>query len=406
MSSSLSVKQPAASASASSQQQQPSSSQGQQQQQQPQSAAPSSVSSPSANPLPSAKDQAAARAILRRLVSLVARAYYEPKHIVLLDLLLKVNSHRDDDLAKALRVQSKELHKICGKLKTDGLVKSEARAELVGPVVEGRQQRKINRQYYYIDYKLFVDVVKWKIFRIGKMIEKEVQMQMANMPYKCPQCTKEYSALDFAMLSKTADMRPLCDVCGVMIEEGSSGVDSTGVSEKYTKFMNESQPIVDLLKQTDRLIIPEWVSDAGDPSLAADGSGRDGEAGQGELGFSTEMGAAPANIVIEVDEADKERRDAEELNGVFDAAIGGDDQATSLAEYYRNLAAQQTEAAIPPPPSSTQTAGSKRNRGNDDDEDEDEDFDEVMPTMAKTQAAPPPAPTKVESEEDEDFEEI
>ncbi|KNC97721.1 transcription factor TFIIE subunit TFA1 [Spizellomyces punctatus DAOM BR117] len=198
---------------------------------------------------PTAKETAAAKGILRKLVALVARAYYEPKHIIVLDLLSRVNSQRDEELARALRVQSKELHKVCGKLKSDGLVKVEARGEQIGPAVENRPQRKINRSYYYIDYKHFVDVVKWKIYKIGKMIEKEVQMQMANMPYKCPVCNKEFSALDFAMLDKTANMVPLCDVCRVEIQQGSAGLDSTGVSEKYTKFMNESQPIVELLKQ-------------------------------------------------------------------------------------------------------------------------------------------------------------
>ncbi|TPX60300.1 hypothetical protein PhCBS80983_g01849 [Powellomyces hirtus] len=327
----------------------------------------------------SAKDAAAAKDILRKLVSLVARAYYEPKHVIVFDILLKVNSQRDEELAKALRVQSKELHKICGKLKLDGLLKVEARSELVGPVVEGKQQRKISRSYYYIDYKLFVDVVKWKIYKIGKMIEKEVQMQMANMPYKCPLCLKEYSALDFAMLHKTADMMPLCDICNIPIEVGSSGVDSTGVSEKYTKFMNESQPIVELLKQTDKLIIPEWVSDA--DTTGGDGSGASHE--QHELAFSTEQGAAPANIVIEVEDKDEVNGDAS--HGA--EANGAKAEADSLAQYYANLQAQAL---------GQDTVSHKRPR-----EDDEEDFQH-----GSKRTSPSTAAVAEDDSDEEEFEEI
>ncbi|KAJ3162677.1 hypothetical protein HDU86_003650 [Geranomyces michiganensis] len=331
--------------------------------------------------LPSARDSAAAKEILRKLVALVARAYYEPKHVVVFDILVKVNSQRDEELAKALRVQTKELHKICGKLKLDGLLKFEGRAELVGPVTEGKQQRKINRTYYYIDYKVFVDVVKWKIYKIGKMIEKEVQMQMANMPYKCPRCSKEYSALDFAMLSKTANLMPLCDICGVEIIAGSTGVDSAGVSEKYTKFMDESQPIVELLKQTDKLIIPQWVSDANTTSV--DGTANGGDV---ELGFSREEGAAAANIVIEVDE--ETNGDNEKVK--VDAAAK--EEADALARYYANLQAQAAgDNALPASSPMWPLEAGKRPRADDeddangasqepaavDDEEDDEEFEEI-----------------------------
>ncbi|KAJ3155033.1 hypothetical protein HDU89_007223 [Geranomyces variabilis] len=331
--------------------------------------------------LPSARDSAAAKEILRKLVALVARAYYEPKHMVVFDILVKVNSQRDEELAKALRVQTKELHKICSKPKLDGLLKSEGRAEFVGPVTEGKQQRKISRTYYYIDYKVFVDVVKWKIYKIGKLIEKEVQMQMANMPYKCPRCNKEYSALDFAMLTKTANLMPLCDICSVEIVAGSTGVDSAGVSEKYTKFMDESQPIVELLKQTDKLVIPQWVSDAN--TNPTDGTANGGDV---ELGFSREEGAAPANIVIEVDE----RTSGDTDNDKIDAAAK--EEADALARYYANLQAQAVGESPAPISSPSWPLEGKRPRAEDEEE-------------ANSASQPPTAPVD-DDDDDEEFEEI
>jgi TFIIE alpha subunit len=37
------------------------------------------------------------------------------------------------------------------------------------------QRKKTNRSYYYIDYRHFVNVVKYKIYLIGKQIETEVR---------------------------------------------------------------------------------------------------------------------------------------------------------------------------------------------------------------------------------------
>ncbi|KAI9091539.1 hypothetical protein DFS34DRAFT_323564 [Phlyctochytrium arcticum] len=332
---------------------------------------------------PSSRETAAAKEILKRLVALVARAYYEPKHIVVLDLLCRVNSQRDEELAKQMRVQAKELHKVCGKLKLDGLIKVEARAELVGPVLDSRPQRKISRSYYYIDYKHFVDVVKFRIYRIGKIIEKEVQEQIANMPYKCPNCGREYSALDFAMLDKTENMIPLCDVCKIEIQQGTTGTDATGTSEKYTRFMSESQPIVDLLKQTDKMVIPEWVTDVDGQDAAATAAMH-----ERELAYSQELGAAIGSIVIEV-ESGGEEEEFEEVK-----------EEDALAKYYSTLQSADS-------PSSSDTGKRKH------DDDNDEPIDGESPTKKLDTGILNGTTTKTEIAvldddefEDEDFEEV
>ncbi|KAJ3189128.1 hypothetical protein HDU85_002753 [Gaertneriomyces sp. JEL0708] len=286
---------------------------------------PASQTQQQQHPPPTAKESSAAKHLLVKLVALVARAYYEPKHVIVFDLLSSFNSCKDDFLARCLRIQTKELHKICGTLKLQGLIKVETRPEPVGPPIEGKPQRKVNKSYYYIDYKQFVDVVKWKIYKIGKMIEKEVQMQMANMPYICPTCQKSYSALDFLSLAKSPSMLPLCEICSTPLVEGRSRDSTSQMSEKYTKFMTESLPLVNILKEVDKYKIPEWVSDAGQNLESTNIKG------EGELKYSTEKGAERMNIIVEVEGANGEDEDEEfEDVGVTDP----------MAQYYANLQAQ------------------------------------------------------------------
>lgn len=101
-------------------------------------------------------------------------------------------------------------------------------------------------------------MVKWKIYKVGKLIEHETQMA-ANVPYRCPSCERPFSSLDFASLEKTEMMLPLCDICKVEIEMEPVTADSITLSEKYARFMNESQPLVDILKETDKFDASEWL---------------------------------------------------------------------------------------------------------------------------------------------------
>lgn len=202
--------------------------------------------------------------LFKQLVGFVARAFYEPRLALILNLLGSVNSLRNEKIAEYLHIpHAKDCNKLCTRLKQEGLLRLEQRPELTGP--EGRQ-RRVPRNFWHIDYKLFINVVKWKIYKIGKAIEKEDEDKVAAMPYKCTGCGKEFNALDFAFLEKTVDMVPLCDVCTREIEVDDNVIKSNGLSEKFINFMNECKPIVDLLKLIDKLDIPDWISDATLPS--------------------------------------------------------------------------------------------------------------------------------------------
>ncbi|CAO3611352.1 unnamed protein product [Cunninghamella echinulata] len=97
--------------------------------------------------------------VLKSLVAKVARAFYDPKYIVILDALNNAPPKliREDNLAPVLKMTTREIHKLCGKLKEHCLVRS-------GTQLENRKQnqRPIPKTFYYLDYKEFVDVVNGK----------------------------------------------------------------------------------------------------------------------------------------------------------------------------------------------------------------------------------------------------
>jgi transcription initiation factor TFIIE subunit alpha len=126
-------------------------------------------------------------------------------------------------------------------------------------------KRKVSKSYYFLDYKQFIDVVKWKMHKINKMylffylikrIESSVSEQALHYSYKCPVCEKTYQGLDVIRLVMTADGFQ-CDLCESLIQEAERSEQASSAS--YIKFMEETQPLLDLLKKTDTLILPEYV---------------------------------------------------------------------------------------------------------------------------------------------------
>ncbi len=93
---------------------------------------------------------------VKRLVQMVTRAYYDNAEIIIMDILVHNDSVRDDQLALASSMTIKELQKICGKLKLQGLIQVESRWEELKPneiIKKDRERRKLNRAYYYINYE-------------------------------------------------------------------------------------------------------------------------------------------------------------------------------------------------------------------------------------------------------------
>ena len=60
--------------------------------------------------------------LAKTLVRCVARAFYETRHILVIDALMIHSTLPNEDLALLLGMQQKDLRKLCGKLREDRLI--------------------------------------------------------------------------------------------------------------------------------------------------------------------------------------------------------------------------------------------------------------------------------------------
>lgn len=186
--------------------------------------------------------------LAKTLVRSVARAFYETKHILIIDALVIHSTVADDDLAYLISMNIKDLRKLCQKLREDRLLIAHSRSELR----EG-QQRPNNRTYYYIDYRQTIDAIKWRVYKIDKDMQGPVVPPSEKKEYFCDHCKAEWTQME--VLDNSSASGFLCHRCGSILRHGDGG--QAGGHERSTRMNNQFKFITELLPKIDSVIIPD-----------------------------------------------------------------------------------------------------------------------------------------------------
>ncbi|KAK7462844.1 hypothetical protein VKT23_007420 [Stygiomarasmius scandens] len=251
--------------------------------------------------------------ILRKLVQHVSRAFYEAKFTIIMDQLARHPVLKDDDLAGRMGLQPKELNKIIAVLAGDSLVKIYRQNELK----EGAQ-RAVGRQYYYIDYANFCNVVKWRIAKMRLKIDSTLRNELDNKGYICPQCKTSYSPLDVDRLMDFNLGVLVCEICRAEVVDNENAESVQGSKDRMSRFNHQMRFIRSGLQQSESMVLPPfdaatWIktnlTGSDDKSSAQPGAGLKIA---GSDGKQTEDDGIGVVIASDKDEATRKmERDAE-----------------------------------------------------------------------------------------------
>lgn len=133
-------------------------------------------------------------AALKHLAKYIVRGFYGVEHSLALDILIRYPCVKEDDLLQLLKYERKQLRTILNALKADKFVKLRMRVE-TGP--DGKSTR---HNYYYINYKVLVDVVKYKLDLVRRKIEADERASTTRSSFKCPSCSSTYTDLEVNQL--------------------------------------------------------------------------------------------------------------------------------------------------------------------------------------------------------------
>lgn len=140
--------------------------------------------------------------LVEKLIRTVSRAFYTDGVVVVLDAFIREKYIREEELGPRLRLQDKEVRKIINKLEDEMLVHCES------ILMEDLRQSKC----YYIDYQMFVDVVRYRVYLMDKAVNSSQNEEINETKYKCPTCAKEVNSLE-AQKCKSKDYKFICTSC-------------------------------------------------------------------------------------------------------------------------------------------------------------------------------------------------
>ncbi|KAJ1978246.1 hypothetical protein H4R35_001985 [Dimargaris xerosporica] len=284
--------------------------------------------------------------VVKNLVSYVGRAFLEPRSIIALDYINMRESVRDDELAGFMKIPLRDVHKLGGLLKEGHLIKIATRMEPRKP-----DQRMIPKTYYYIDYKHFVDVIKWKMWKLQKNAGDQMQTEADKKGYICPQCRTAYDALDILNLCDPTTGLFYCERCRTELIENTQAESNVGAQETLSRLMDQFGPIINLLKKTDSIIIPATTFAPTAPPLdtSVDGDGQsNADRPDFELSYARDTGTGGSDIVI-VFEDDKS---SEEARREQEAAMDKKRQQNALPAWhtYSTVSGVRTDGRQQHPP--------------------------------------------------------
>lgn len=243
-----------------------------------------------------------------RLVKLAARAFYDdipakgenqPKTgrsdnrgiaVVVLDALTRRQWVREEDLAKDLKLHSKQLRRTLRFFEEEKLVTRDHRKETakgakiysaaVAATADGQHGRegedKIKlhtHSYCCLDYAQIYDVVRYRLHRMRKKLKDELENKNTVQEYICPNCAKRYTALDALRLVSPEDEYFHCESCNgelvaesdkLAAQEMGDGDDNARrrrrekLKDMLQKLEEQLKPLVDQLSRVKDLPVPEF----------------------------------------------------------------------------------------------------------------------------------------------------
>ncbi|XP_057276344.1 general transcription factor IIE subunit 1-like [Pezoporus wallicus] len=189
-------------------------------------------------------------AALKRLAKHIVRGFYGAEHSLALDLLIRYPCIKEDDLLQLLKYERKQLRAILNTLKADKFVKLRMRVE-TGP--NGKSTR---HNYYYINYKVLVDVVKYKMDHMRRKIEADERDSTTRFSFKCPSCSSTYTDLEVNQLFDVFTETFHCTYCNTEVEEDASAVLTRDTQTLLAKFNEQMEPVFALLRETEDIALP------------------------------------------------------------------------------------------------------------------------------------------------------
>lgn len=119
------------------------------------------------------------------------------------------------------------------------------------------QVRGVNRTYYFIDYRIAIDAIKWRVYKIGKDMQGTAVPASEVKEFFCNFCKASYTMLE--VLDNSSEKGFVCQRCGrVLVHDRDR--QSQG-HQQTTRMNTQFRFITDLLPRIDSEVVPDITFD-------------------------------------------------------------------------------------------------------------------------------------------------
>ncbi|NP_001080455.2 general transcription factor IIE subunit 1 L homeolog [Xenopus laevis] len=184
-------------------------------------------------------------AVLKRLAKYVVRGFYGLEHALALDILIRNPCVKEEDMMELLKFDRKQLRAVLNTLKGDKFIKCRMRVETA---TDGKTTR---HNYYFINYKLLVNVVKYKLDHMRRRIETDERDSTNRASFKCPNCCSTFTDLEANQLFDPMTGMFRCTFCQTEVEEDESAMPKKDARTLVARFNEQIEPIYALLRETE-----------------------------------------------------------------------------------------------------------------------------------------------------------
>ncbi|XP_063069674.1 general transcription factor IIE subunit 1 [Engraulis encrasicolus] len=182
---------------------------------------------------------------LKRLAQQVVRGFYGVEHSLALDVLIRNPCVREEDMLTLLQFERKQLRSVLNTLKNDKFLKCRLRVETAA---DGKTTR---HNYYFINYRLLVNVVKYKLDHMRRRIETDERDNTNRASFRCPCCMSTFTDLEANQLFDPMTGTFRCTYCQTEVEEDEGAAPKKDARTLLARFNEQIEPVYGLLRQTD-----------------------------------------------------------------------------------------------------------------------------------------------------------
>ncbi|RZC34367.1 TFIIE alpha domain containing protein [Asbolus verrucosus] len=189
---------------------------------------------------------------LKQLARLVVRGFYTIEDALIVDMLVRNPCMKEDDICELLKFERKMLRARIATLKNDKFIQVRLRMET------GADSKAQKVNYYFINYKTFVNVVKYKLDLMRKRLETEERDATSRASFKCPGCLKTFTDLEADQLFDYTTSEFRCTYCREVVEEDMSALPKKDSRLLLAKFNEQLEPLYILLREVEGIkLAPE-----------------------------------------------------------------------------------------------------------------------------------------------------